>query len=67
MLQILGYRRELLQRRLQIIGDFLGNDLRGRQVGGFFQGIVFQPEDVEVHLVALLKFLVVVRTPSPLR
>ena len=33
----------------QILGDDFG---RG-QVGAFLQGIVFEPEDIEVHLVVL--------------
>ena len=43
---------ELLQRGLQIVGDFLGQNIRQRQVVGVFEAGVFEPEDVEVHFVA---------------
>src|SRR5437667_4279491 len=33
--------------------NVLGNDMWRGEVRGFFQGVVLQPEDVEVHLVAL--------------
>ena len=44
---------EVLQRRLQVLGDVLSDDMGRRQIGGFLKRFVFQPEDVEVHLVAL--------------
>ncbi len=37
----------------EVSGDVLGDDLGGGKVGGFFQGVVFEPEDVEVDFVAL--------------
>ena len=35
-----------------------GDDFGGGKIGAFFQGFVFQPEDVEVHFVALDQFFV---------
>jgi hypothetical protein len=56
--QILGNRRKLLQRRFQIGCDVGGDNFGRGQVGAFFQGVVFQPEDVEVYLVALGQILI---------
>ena len=43
---------ELLQNGLQIVGNFLGDDLRLRQIIRVFEGRVLQPEQVEVDLVS---------------
>ena len=48
----------MLQRGFQVVRDVLRDDFRRGQIGGFFQRVVFQPEDVEVHLVALGQFFV---------
>ena len=48
---------------MQIVGDFLGEDVGGRQVIGVFKAAVFQPEDVEVYFVPLHQFVVVERSP----
>lgn len=58
LLHVLRNRRKLFQRRLQIRGDVGGDDFGSGQVGGFFECVVLQPEDVEVHLVALGQFVV---------
>ncbi len=57
-LQILRDGRELLHCRFQISRDVGGDDFGGGQVGGFFQSFVLQPEDVQVHLVALGQLVV---------
>ncbi len=38
---------------MEVFDDVGGDDFGGGQIGGFFEGFVFQPEDVEVDLVAL--------------
>jgi hypothetical protein len=65
-LQILRDGRELFHRRFQIGGDVGGDDFRRGQVGALFQRVIFQPEDVEVHLVTLRQ-LVVGEGLEPLR
>jgi SAM-dependent methyltransferase len=55
--QIFRDRGELLQGRFQIRRDVGGDDFGGGQVGGFFQRFVLQPEDVEIHLVALGQYI----------
>ena len=52
-LQVLRDRRELLQRGLQVFGDLGSDNIGIRQVRAVFEAIVFEPEEVEVHLVAL--------------
>ena len=42
----------------EIGGNLCGDDLRGREIGGFFEGLVFQPEDVQVQLVAFDQFII---------
>ena len=56
--------RELFQGRLQVVDDFLGEDIGVGQVVGFFQGFVKQPEDVEVGIVSLQHLVVFVATPA---
>jgi hypothetical protein len=43
---------ELRQRRLQVLDDLGGDDVRGREVGAILQAFVLQPEDVEIEAVA---------------
>ena len=50
---ILRYRCELLQRGLQVLHDFAGNHFRRGKVRAVFERFVFEPEDVEIYLVAL--------------
>src|SRR5207247_8709889 len=57
-LQILRNCGELFERGFQVIGDFLRDDFGRRQVGAFFQCFVFQPKNVQVHLVALDQIVV---------
>ena len=57
-LQILRDRRKLFQRSFEVGGDVGGDDLGRGEVGGFLQGFVLQPEDVEVELVAFGEFFV---------
>src|SRR5665647_2861539 len=57
---------ELGQRSGQVLNDFAGDDLRGRQVVQVLQGLVTQPCDVEVGLVPCHQ-LVVGEEPEALR
>jgi len=49
---------ELVERGLEVLSDFGGDHVGIRQVGRVLQAFVFQPEDVEVDLVALKKVFV---------
>jgi hypothetical protein len=62
-LHLLRDRRGLLQGGLQVVGDFLGEDVGRRQVVAVFQALVAEPEDVVVVLVPLHKVVVVERPP----
>ena len=44
---------ELLCRRLQILGDLGGDDMRLGEVGRILQAIVLEPQQVKAHLVPL--------------
>ena len=57
-LQILRNCGELFERGFQVIGDFLGDYFGCGQISGFFARVVFQPENVEVHLVAFDQIVV---------
>ena len=50
LLQIFGHGGELLQRGLQIMLDFLGNDLGRGKIRGVVQSFVLQPQDVDFRL-----------------
>ena len=51
-LQVARHLRKTLQRCLQVLGDFCGQDFRFREAVDVFEGVVFQPEQVEVEFVA---------------
>src|ERR1700693_2403981 len=51
--QLLRNRRELLQRRLHVVGNLLGKQIGLGQIIGLFETLVSQPENVEIYLVAL--------------
>ena len=57
-LQVAGDEGELVKCGLQVLGDFGSDHVGGGQVRRVLQALVFQPEDVQVHLVALEKLLV---------
>ena len=44
---------DLLQARPQIVGDLFSQEVRVGEVGGVFEALVAEPEQVEAHLVAL--------------
>ncbi len=46
--QLPSYRRELLKSGLEVVGDFLGEDVGFGEVCAVFEALVFEPEDVEV-------------------
>jgi hypothetical protein len=48
----------LFEGGFEVVGDFLSDDFGRGQIGGFFQGIILEPEDVEVDFVALEQFVV---------
>jgi hypothetical protein len=48
----------LFQSSLKIRSNLRGDDAGGRKIGGFFEGFVFQPGDVEVQLVAFDQFII---------
>jgi hypothetical protein len=50
--QISGNLAELFERGLKIFHDFGGDDVWCREICGVFEGVVFEPEDVDVDLVA---------------
>jgi hypothetical protein len=50
--------RELVQRRLQIFRDLGGDHVGIGEIGRILQTFIFQPEDVQAHLVALQQILV---------
>jgi len=58
LLQVFGDGGELFEGGFEVGGDFLGDDFGGGEVGGFFEGVVLEPEDVEVDLVALEEVVV---------
>ena len=49
---------ELLKGRLKVLCDVSGEDIGVWEVGGLFEAIVLQPEDVQARLVPLDEFLV---------
>lgn len=64
-IHVTGDFSELVQRRVQILDDLLGN-LAGRgKVVGVLEALVAEPEDVEADLVALDQFVVAERPPAP--
>src|SRR5262245_60466524 len=58
---------ELLQGRLQVVGDFLGDDVRRGQRVGVRQALVLDPEQVQAQLVSLEQVFVGIVAPAPLR
>ena len=57
--QFCGDQGELIQCGLQILGDFGGDHVWIGQIGGIFQAIVFQPEDIQTDFVAFDQVFVV--------
>jgi hypothetical protein len=57
--KVLGNQRKLVQRSLQVFHNFRRDHVRSRQVGGVFQAIVLQPEDVQACFVALNQVVVI--------
>ncbi len=44
---------ELVQGGFQVLGDFEGDDAGVGEIGGVFEAVVLEPENVEIDLVAL--------------
>lgn len=63
-LQVSRNGLELFEGRLEIVGDFLGQDFGVGEVFAVFQAFVLEPEDVQVRLVALDQVLVVEGAPA---
>lgn len=57
-LQVVRDGGELFEGGLEIFHDVAGDDAGRGEIGGFFEGVVLEPEDVEVHLVALNEVVV---------
>jgi hypothetical protein len=47
-----------LQGGFEVFGDFAGEDVGIGEIGAVFEGLVFEPEEVEVYLVALEQLFV---------
>ena len=54
----------MFQNCFEVVDDFLGDDVGIGEIGGVFEGIVFEPEDVEAGFVAGNEFVVVVCAPA---
>ena len=63
-LDLLRNRRKLLHGRLHIVRDLLGQHIRIRQIVGFFQAFIPEPEYVKVYLIALQQLFVVEHAPA---
>ena len=48
----------------EVVDDFLGDDVGVGKIGGVFEGVVFEPEDVEAGFVAGDEFVVVIGAPA---
>ncbi len=53
LFQVLAIAANCSRRGFEVGGDVGGDHFGGGEVGAFFEGFVFEPEDVEVDLVAL--------------
>ena len=62
--QVLRNGSELLQSGLQVFYNFGGDHIGVGEVRAVFQRLVFEPENVQVDLVALDQFFVVEGIPS---
>ena len=51
--EVIRNQSELFERSFEVVGDLLGEHVGFGQIGGVFEALVLEPEDVEVHLVAL--------------
>ena len=60
-------RLELLERGAQVFGDLGSNQIGVGQVGGVFERLVLEPEDVEADLVALEQLVITVGAPAAVR
>ena len=61
LFQVLGDRGELFEGGFEVGGDVSGDDFGdfgGGKVCGFFEGVVLQPEDVQVQLGAFCQFII---------
>jgi hypothetical protein len=57
----------MLKRGLEVVGDFLSQHVGRGEIVGVFEALVFEPEDVEVHFVALGEIVVAERAPAAVR
>ncbi|MGP1678768.1 MAG: hypothetical protein ACTS6J_16630, partial [Burkholderiales bacterium] len=65
--QVRRDQAKLLQRRLQVVDDFLRNHFGRWQVVGVGERMVPEPEDVEAGFVAGDEFVIGVRAPAAIR
>jgi hypothetical protein len=54
----------LFQGGFEVFDDFLGEYVGIREVVGFFEAFISEPEDVEAGFVAMNEFFVVVLAPA---
>ena len=57
-LQTAQHALDLFQRGLQVVGNFLREDVRRGEVGAVFQRLIPQPRDIQVEFVACGQFFV---------
>jgi hypothetical protein len=54
----------LLERSFEVIDDFLGDDVGVGKVGRVFEGVIFEPEDVEAGFVSGNELAIVIGSPT---
>jgi len=62
--EIVRYQPELFERCFEVVDDFLGDDVGVGKIGGVFEGVVFEPEDVEAGFVAGDQLVIIVGAPT---
>ena len=50
--KVIGDEAELFEGGFEVVDDFLGDHIGIGQIGGVFEGVVFEPEEVEAGFVA---------------
>src|SRR5436309_1348975 len=62
--KVIRNKPELFEGGLEVVHDFLGDDVGIGKVVGGFEALVLEPEDVEAGFVAGNKFVIVVGAPA---
>ena len=58
---------KLFQGSFEVVDNFLGNDTGIGKIGGVFEAVVCEPDDVETGFVAGHDFIVVIGTPATIQ